>query len=48
MGMISRVERVVDLIEAQENYYPTFEKVRWLDFLRMFYGHNVQVTKAFT
>jgi hypothetical protein len=48
MGMISRVETVVDLIEAQEDYFPNFEKVGWLNFLRMFNGHNTQVAKAFT
>jgi hypothetical protein len=47
MGMISRVEPTVELIEAQEDYFPTFEKVGWLNFLRMFNGHNAQVTKDF-
>jgi hypothetical protein len=47
MGMISRVEPVVELIEAQEDYFPTFERVGWLKFLCMFNGYNAQVTKAF-
>ena len=48
MGMISRVEPVAKLIEDQEDYYPAFKKVGWLNFLCIFNGHNVQVTKAFT
>jgi hypothetical protein len=47
MGMISRIEPGIELIEANEDYYPTFQKVGWLDFLRMFNGYNSQVTKAF-
>ena len=47
MGMISKVEPIVDLIEAQEDYFPTFERVGWLNFMSMFNGHNMQVTKAF-
>jgi hypothetical protein len=40
MGMISKVEPIVDLIEAQEDYFPTFERVGWLNFMRIFNGHN--------
>jgi hypothetical protein len=47
MGMISRIEPGIELIEANEDYYPTFQKVGWLDFLRMFNGYNSQVTKYF-
>jgi hypothetical protein len=47
MGMISRVEPGVELIEAQEDYFPTFERVGWLKFMCMFNGYNAQVTKAF-
>ena len=47
MGMISRVETIVDLIKAQEDYFPTFERVGWLKFMCMFNGYNVQATKAF-
>jgi hypothetical protein len=32
MGMISRVEPDVELIEAQEDYFLTFERVGWLKF----------------
>jgi hypothetical protein len=47
MGIISRVEPVVELIEAREDYFPTFENVGWLNLLHMFNGHNAQVTKDF-
>jgi len=30
MGMISRVELDVGLIEAQEEYFLTFERIGWL------------------
>ena len=47
MGMISIVEPDVELIEAQEVYFPTFERVGWLEFLCILNGYNVQVTKDF-
>jgi hypothetical protein len=40
MGMISRVEPGVELIEAQEDYFQTFERVGWLNFMHMFNGYN--------
>jgi hypothetical protein len=47
MGIISKVEPSVELIEGQEDYFPTFERVGWLNFLCIFNGYNVQVTKSF-
>jgi hypothetical protein len=47
MRMISIVEPDVALIEAQEYYFLTFEKVVWLKFMCIFNGHNAQVTKDF-
>jgi len=45
--MISRIEPRIELIEANEDYYPTFQNFGWLYFLRMFNGYNSRVTKAF-
>jgi hypothetical protein len=48
MEMISKVEPDVEIIEAHEEYFPTFERVGWLKNLCMFNGYNAQVTKFFT
>lgn len=45
--MISRFEPRIELTKAHEDYFPTFQKVGWLDFLRVFNGYNAQVTKYF-
>jgi hypothetical protein len=47
MGMISRIEPDIELIEANEDYYSTFQKVGWLDFFWMSNGYNSHVTKSF-
>jgi hypothetical protein len=48
MGMISRIKLGIELIEDNEDYYPTFQKVGWLYFLRKFNDYNSQVTKYFS